>query len=86
MNGRPANIQKTTRPDSISLDAWTQLSKKQEEENIADWSIVFAKLQTDRRNIGICEAQADHEDYLKVTADARLKLEKDVALGMRVFC
>ena len=26
--------------------------------------------------IGICEAQADHEDYLKVTADGRMKLDE----------
>ena len=36
--GRPTKIQKTTRADRIWPEAWTQLSKKQQETKIAEWT------------------------------------------------
>ena len=38
-------------------------------------------MHTARRNMGIYEVPTDDKDYLKGGADARLKLEKDVALA-----
>ena len=41
-----------------------------------------AKLQAARRNRGICEVLTDDKDYFKVIADARLKLEEEIAPAM----
>ena len=40
------------------------------------------ELQAARRNIGIFQVLAGDEDYIKVIAQARLKLDKDSALAM----
>ena len=47
---RPTKIQKTTRPDSIRLEAWIPFSKKQKEAEIAEWAEESAKLQATRHN------------------------------------
>ena len=72
-------IQKTARPDSIWLEAWITHSKKQKENQIVEWAEENAKLQAARRNTGVYEVLTDDEDYFKVIADARLKLEQDAA-------
>ena len=60
----------------------TQLSKKQKEKEIEEWAEECAKLQAARRNGAIYEVLTGGKDYSKVTADARLHLEKVTALAL----
>ena len=48
----------------------------------AEWAAQNAKLQAPRRNRGIYEVLTEDEDYFKLIAGARLKLENDAALAM----
>ena len=83
VNGRPTKIQKVVRPDSVWLEAWTGVSKKQE-NYIAEcvWKKVL-KLQAARRNKGTYEVLTDVKDFFKGSAGARVKLETDTALVLR---
>ena len=76
VNGRPTKIQKVIRPDSMWLEAWTRVSKKQEENYIAEsvWKKVL-KLQAARHNKRTYEVLIDVKDFFKGNADARVKLE-----------
>ena len=48
----------------------------------AEWAQKGAKLQAARRDSGIHKVLTNDKDYFKVTADTRLKLEKDTALAL----
>ena len=65
--------QKVRKPRSI---------RKKETEK---WAEENAKLQAAHRNRGIYEVLTDDKDYFKVIADARLKLEKHIALAVPCF-
>ena len=74
---------KDHQPDRILPEAWTQVSKKQEESEIAEWAEENAELQAARRHRGIHEVLTDDKtNYFKVIADTRLKLAKDTALAL----
>ena len=70
-SGRPTKIQKTTRPDSRWLEAWTHLPKKQREQEKK--KVGTRKCQTPSTSPKFDEST----DLLKVIAAARSKLEKD---------
>ena len=81
----PLKVHKTTRPDKILPEAWTQWSKKPGEIKIAKWAEVDAKLQRARRNRWIYEVSTDDQDFLKVSADACLQVDKDKVPTMPCF-
>ena len=72
---RNFQVQKTTCSGHLWPEAWTRLSKKQKNKEIAVWEKAHARLHAARCNRGIHEVSADANDYLKVIADARLKPE-----------
>ena len=51
--------------------------REEKKKTIAECSEVHAKLQSARRNSEIYEILADDKDYLKVIAEARLKLDNN---------
>ena len=65
-------------------EVWTRVSKKQEENYIAEcvWKKVF-KLQAARRDKYFYEVLTDVKDSFKGSADTHVKLEKDTALALR---
>ena len=57
--------------------------KKPKEKHIAQWEQKeVLKLHAERHNRRTCKIFTADKDYLKVIADARLKLEKQIALAM----
>ena len=78
VSGRPAKIQKITRPDSIWPEAWMQFSKNSSKKTL---QIGPKKMPNCRQHAAtqIYEVSIDSKDYLKVIGDARLKC--DIGLG-----
>ena len=74
LKGRPTKIQKSTRPDSIWPEAWAKLSKKREEE-IAECPEVNDKTANSTPQQE--KVSTDDKYYLKVIAEALLKLDSD---------
>ena len=76
VTGRHTKIQKTTRPESFGLEAWTKLRQETSGNHIAEWAEESAKLHAARRNRGIYEVSTDDKDYFNVIVNASLQLEK----------
>ena len=73
---RPTKF-KTTRLDSILPGAWTQLPKKQKEQQMQEWREEHTKLQAVPASGKFARCRLDNKDFLKVNADARSNLEKE---------
>ena len=70
-------------PDQRWPEAWTQLSEERRRRNIAEWEEENAELQAARRIRRVNKKLTEDKDYMKLIADARQKLEKDIAPAMR---
>ena len=75
LKGRPTKIQKPTRPDSIRPDALAKLSKKRKRRE--NCRMARSQYQTASSTPQQEKVSTDDKYYLKVTAEALLKLESD---------
>ena len=78
VNGRPTQVQKTTRLDTIGSEEWHRLLKKQKKEEIATWDEEKTRLQHACRKRGNIDVSSEDTEHLKVISEGRVKLEKCV--------
>ena len=74
LKGRPTKIQKPTRPDSIWPEAWAKLSKKRKRRG--NCRMASSQCQTASSTPQQEKVSTDDKYYLKVIAEALLKLER----------
>ena len=78
MKGRPTQVSKTLRPDTIWLEEWPRLSEKQKARVDQNWNGEKTRLPDARQTRGIFDVSSEDTEYLNVTCEARAKLEKCV--------
>ena len=83
--GRMEDLREARRPPEHTVNGLKlgqDYPRNTRENRLHNGAEESAKLQAVRRNRGNYEVLTDDKDYFKVIADARLKLEKDVAPAM----
>jgi hypothetical protein len=86
IEGRLTRVQRTTRPENVLPEAWSELSDKQKKEAIKEWPAEKAKREEARAKRGIFHVpEKEINEYNKALARARDQIALDPAPAMPVI-